>query len=43
MATFENWVKLLGEVLHQQDKAAGIAEYGHQVYDEVQTVLTEAG
>ena len=43
VATFENWVKLLGEVLNQEDKAAGIAEYGHQVYDEVQSVLTEAG
>lgn len=41
--TFENWVKLLGEVLQQQDKAAGIAEYGHQVYDEVQAVFDRAG
>ena len=43
VATFENWVTLLGEVLNQEDKAAGIAEYGHQVYDEVQAVLSEAG
>ena len=41
--TFENWVTLLGEVLQQQDKAEGIAEYGHQVYDEIQAVLTEQG
>lgn len=41
--TFENWVKLLGEVLQQQDKAAGIADYGHQVYDEVQAVFEQAG
>lgn len=27
VATFENWVTLLGEVLNQEDKAAGIAEY----------------
>ena len=43
VATFENWVKLLGEVLQQQDKAAGIADYGYEVYDEIQTVLNEAG
>lgn len=43
VATFENWVNLLGEVLNQQDKAAGIADYGHQVYDEVQSVLNKAG
>ncbi len=43
VATFENWVKLLGEVLNQEDKAAGIADYGHQVYDEVQSVLNGAG
>ena len=43
VATFENWVKLLGEVLDQEDKAAGIAEYGHQVYDEVQATLSAAG
>lgn len=41
--TFENWVKLLGEVLNEEDKAAGIAEYGHQVYEEVQAVLAEGG
>lgn len=41
--TFENWVLLLGEVLQQQDKAAGIGEYGHEVYDEVQKQLEEAG
>ena len=41
--TFENWVKLLGEVLGEEDKAAGIAEYGHQVYDEIQATLADAG
>lgn len=41
--TFENWVTLLGEVLQQQDKAAGIADYGHEVYDEIQSVFAEAG
>lgn len=43
VATFENWVNLLGNVLNQQDKAAGIASYGHQVYDEVQSVINKAG
>lgn len=40
--TFENWVILLGEVLQQQDKAEGIAQYGHEVYEEIQTVLAQA-
>ncbi len=43
VATFEGWVNLLGEVLGQEDKAAGIVEYGYEVYDEIQTVLDEAG
>ena len=41
--TFEAWVTLLGEVLNQEDKAEGIVEYGSQVYDMIQTRLTEAG
>ncbi len=41
--TFENWVLLLGEVLQQQDKAAGIAENGHDVYAEIQAALDAAG
>ncbi|MGL5434855.1 MAG: ABC transporter substrate-binding protein [Lachnospiraceae bacterium] len=43
VATFENWVLLLGEVLQQQDKAAGIAENGHKVYAEIQEQLDAAG
>lgn len=31
--TFEGWVTLLGEVLGEEDKAAGIAEYGREVAD----------
>ncbi|MDR0615911.1 MAG: ABC transporter substrate-binding protein [Synergistaceae bacterium] len=34
--TFENWVKLLGEVLQRQDEAAGIAAYGHEAYENIQ-------
>lgn len=34
--TFEGWVTLLGEVLDEEDKAAGIAEYGREVYDMIQ-------
>ena len=30
--TFEGWVTLLGEVFNEEDKAAGIAEYGQEVY-----------
>ncbi len=41
--TFEGWVTLLGDVLQQQDKAAGISEYGREVYDMIQTRLAEAG
>ncbi|MEM1484155.1 ABC transporter substrate-binding protein [Oscillospiraceae bacterium PP1C4] len=41
--TFENWVKLLGEVLQQEDKAAGIAQYGQEVYADVQKTLADAG
>lgn len=37
--TFEAWVQLLGEVLGQEDKASGIAEYGRQVYDMIQERL----
>ncbi len=40
--TFENWVILLGEVLQQQDKAEGIAQYGHEVYEEIQTVMEQS-
>ena len=34
--TFEAWVTLLGEVLNEEDKAAGITEYGREVYDMIQ-------
>ena len=41
--TFEAWVKLLGEVFNEQDKAAGIVEYGYQVQEEILSKLEEAG
>lgn len=41
IATFENWVKLLGQVLDEEDQAKGIADYGYQVYDEVQSELNQ--
>jgi len=34
--TFEGWVTLLGEVFNEEDKAAGIAEYGREVYNMIQ-------
>ncbi len=37
--TFESWVKLLGEVLQQEDRASGIVEYGRRTYDEIQDAL----
>ena len=37
--TFENWVKLLGEVMQRQDEAAGIADYGHEAYEGIQKVF----
>lgn len=37
--TFESWVKLLGEVLQQEDRASGIVEYGRKTYDEIQAAL----
>lgn len=33
VATFEAWIKLLGEVLDEEDKAAGITEYGRAIYE----------
>lgn len=41
--TFEGWVTLLGEVLQQQDRADGIAEYGREVYNMIQSRFAEAG
>ena len=41
--TFGNWVSLLGEVLGQEDEAAGIVEYGRSVYKETQDKLAAAG
>jgi iron complex transport system substrate-binding protein len=41
VTTFENWVKLLGDVMQRQDEAAGIAAYGHQVYEDIQKVFTK--
>ncbi|WP_199735172.1 ABC transporter substrate-binding protein [Fretibacterium sp. OH1220_COT-178] len=40
--TFESWVKLLGEVLQQEDRAGGIVEYGRKTYDEIQAALNGA-
>ncbi len=34
--TFEGWITLLGEVLGEEDKAAGITEYGREVYSMIQ-------
>lgn len=34
--TFEGWVTLLGEVLGEEDKAAGIAEYGREVAEMIE-------
>lgn len=34
--TFEGWITLLGEVLGEEDKAAGITEYGREVYHMIQ-------
>ncbi len=34
--TFEGWITLLGEVLGEEDKAAGITEYGREVYNMIQ-------
>lgn len=42
IATFEAWVKLLGEVLGEEDKAAGIADYGREMYDRIQERLASA-
>jgi iron complex transport system substrate-binding protein len=41
VATFDNWVRLLGEVLQRQDEAAGIAEYGRRTYEDIQNVFAE--
>ncbi len=41
--TFDSWVKLLGEVLGQNEKAQEIADYGYEVYDEITSVIEEAG
>ncbi|MDY4611717.1 MAG: ABC transporter substrate-binding protein [Sphaerochaetaceae bacterium] len=40
--TFNGWVELLGEVLQKEDQAAGIVEYGKEVYDMIQGRLTAA-
>ena len=34
--TINSWVDLLGEVFQEEDTAAGITEYGQEVYDEIQ-------
>ncbi len=42
IATFEGWVELLGEVLGQEDKAAGIVEYGRETKAEIAAKLQAA-
>lgn len=37
--TFEGWITLLGEVLGEEDKAAGITEYGRNIYNMIQERL----
>ncbi len=39
--TFNGWVTLLGEVLQQEDKVAGIVEYGEEVENFVRARLAE--
>lgn len=34
--TVNSWIKLLGEIFQQEDKAAGITEYGREVYNQIQ-------
>jgi iron complex transport system substrate-binding protein len=39
IATLEGWVKLLGEVLNQENRATGIVEYGRQVRGDIVSTL----
>lgn len=39
LETFNGWVELLGEVLRKEDQAAGIVEYGKEVYGMIQERL----
>lgn len=34
--TLNSWVKLLGEIFQQEDRASGITEYGRDVYKQIQ-------
>jgi iron complex transport system substrate-binding protein len=42
IATLESWVKLLGEVLQQEDRASGIVNYGREVHDEITSKIAKA-
>lgn len=41
LATFENWVRLLGRILNQEEKAKEIVDYGRKTYEEVESALSE--
>ena len=41
--TFNGWVELLGEVLQQEDKVAGIVEYGREVESFIKDRIAAAG
>jgi iron complex transport system substrate-binding protein len=41
IATLESWVKLLGEVLQQEDRASGIVNYGREVHAEITSKISE--
>jgi iron complex transport system substrate-binding protein len=42
IATLESWVKLLGEVLQQEDRASGIVNYGSEVHREITSRIQSA-
>ncbi|MDR2780606.1 MAG: ABC transporter substrate-binding protein [Synergistaceae bacterium] len=42
IATLESWVKLLGEVLQQEDRASGIVNYGRTVHEEITSKIKSA-
>ncbi|HWP50932.1 MAG TPA: ABC transporter substrate-binding protein [Clostridia bacterium] len=43
VATFDNWISLMGEVFGQQETAKEIADYGYEVRDEITKTLQAAG
>ena len=42
IATLESWASLLGEVLRQEDRAAGIVSYGRAVHNEITSAIAKA-